>query len=106
MRNRGRQSGMRIGLLAATYMAAGTAVGGEPCCSITAIDLRSGTVTARELSGRRTIEFKVADTSALRALRVGQAVFADTGFRQIALTDGAAPCCAITIRPAEPVGTR
>lgn len=84
-----------------------SAIAAAPCCSITSIDLRSGTVTARELTGKRTFQFKVADAALLKSLKVGQSLFADTAFRKVSLRNDAAPCCAIiNVRSAEPAGIR
>ena len=68
----------------------------EPCCNITALDAKTQTVTARETRTGRTFQFKVADTKALSALKVGQAVHADFKTMKVSLNpDGAAPCCGI-----------
>jgi len=74
----------------------------EPCCSITAVDAKTQTVTASETRTRRTFQFKVADTKALSTLKVGQAVHADFTTMKVSLDpDGGAPCCAIVdLRPA------
>lgn len=90
-------------LLLSAAGAAAPALGGEPCCGITAVDMRSGTVTARELDGRRMLQFKVDDPAVLRGLKVGQQVHADAALRRVSL-DGVQPCCAIiNVRPADPV---
>ena len=77
-----------------------------PCCAITAIDVRTGIVSARDRANGRVIRFKVADAALLRSVKVGQSVYADSGTQKVSL-DGAAPCCAIlNVRPAEPAGQR
>ncbi len=81
------------------------AAAAEPC-SITAIDARTGIVSARDRANGRVIRFKVADAALLRSVKVGQSVYADSGTQKVSL-DGAAPCCAIlNVRPAEPAGQR
>ena len=80
------------------------AAAAEPCCSITAIDARTGIVSARNHANGRVIRFRVADAALLRSVKVGQSVYADSGTQKVSL-DGAAPCCAIlNVRPAEPAG--
>ena len=66
----------------------------EPCCSITALDAKTQTVTAKETRTGRTFQFKVADTKLLTALKFGQAVHADFKTMKVSLNpDGIAPCC-------------
>ncbi len=72
-----------------------TAWADEPCCSVTAIDARSATVTAREKANGRLFKFHVANASLLRALRVGAPVYANFSKKQVSL-DGKSACCAIT----------
>ncbi len=66
----------------------------EPCCSITAIDAKAGTVTAREIGSKRTFQFQVSDAALLRSLRVGQAIAADFKTRKVSV-DPQEPCCSI-----------
>lgn len=81
---------------------AGTAAGhvkgavdpGEPCCGITAIDARSGVVTARVSATGRTFRFTVTDAATLQSLRAGQGVWADFATKKVRIY-GAAPCCSI-----------
>jgi hypothetical protein len=47
---------------------------GTPCCAITAVDQRTGVVTARVNATGATYQFTLADRSALAGLRVGQAI--------------------------------
>jgi hypothetical protein len=90
--------------LTMTLMLAFTAMAGvipagavEPCCAITAIDMRTQIVTARDTRSGRTFQFKVADT---KTLRVGQAVQADFKTMKVSLTlDASEPCCAIVDAP-------
>jgi hypothetical protein len=81
----------------------GAATAAAPCCAITAIDQRTGIVTAVDSADNSTIQFKPA-ASLLRSLKVGQKVYVDPRTRKVSL-DGAAPCCnAVSVKPAEPVG--
>jgi len=88
-------------------LALGTLIGfapadaGEPCCSITAIDAKTQTVTARETKTGRTFQFKVTDTKLLPSLKIGQAVHADFKTMKVSLDpDGVTPCCAVVSAPA------
>jgi hypothetical protein len=66
-----------------------------PCCGITAIDARTGIVTARDTVSQRTFQFKVPDARLLRTLRVGQKIFADFTARTVTLAANQRPCCSI-----------
>ena len=79
---------------------AGSAMTGTPCCEITAINKTTGIVTAREKSGRRTIEIK-ATPAQLQNLRVGQDLFANLETKQASL-DGKTLCCGLTFAAATP----
>ncbi|MGH7637274.1 MAG: hypothetical protein ACREOK_06440 [Gemmatimonadaceae bacterium] len=68
--------------------------GGSPCCAITAIDVRSGTVTARVQATGRTFQFRMTDRAALAGVRAGQQVWADFGAKRVGLKP-ADPCCGI-----------
>jgi Cu/Ag efflux protein CusF len=69
-----------------------------PCCNITGIDVRVGLVTARVAATGKTFSFKVTNASLLNSLKVGQAVYANFGTRQVSVS-GAAPCCNIVGGP-------
>jgi hypothetical protein len=74
-----------------------TANAGEPCCSITAIDARAQTVTAKENATARTFQFKVADAKALSTVKVGQVIGADfTSMKVFLQPDAQEPCCNLT----------
>jgi hypothetical protein len=60
---------------------------------ITAIDARAGVVTARDATGKLTLQFKVTDAALLKSLKVGQKVQADVGTQRVSI--GGAVCCAI-----------
>ncbi len=101
--------GARRLLILASFLAivllATPAWAATPCCNVTAIDARTGMVTAREKATGRTFQFKVTNPAQLRGLKVGQAVAADfkTGKVSVHLA-GAAPINGVLVKPAEPVG--
>lgn len=64
------------------------------CCIITAIDPRTGLVTAKDTGAGTTFEFKPSDPRQLAFVRVGQLVFANFPTKQVSL-DGTVICCAI-----------
>lgn len=68
------------------------------CCNITAIDLNTGMVAAREIATGKTFQFKVVSAALLKTLKTGQGVYANFGTHQVSV-DGAAPCCAIVGAP-------
>lgn len=72
-----------------------------PCCAITAIDAATGVVTAKVTANGAAFQFKVTDGRLMRALRVGQGVYANFSARQVSL-DGRSACCAITSGPTAP----
>lgn len=51
--------------------------GAAPCCVITAIDGRTGVVTAREGASGRTFQFTVNEANLLRSLKMGQPLEGD-----------------------------
>ncbi|MGQ0702984.1 MAG: hypothetical protein ACT4PM_07630 [Gemmatimonadales bacterium] len=63
-----------------------------PCCGITAIEARTGIVTAQEGSTGHVFQFEIKDRAVLRGLKVGQKVWADFAAGKVRLD------------PAEPVG--
>ena len=67
----------------------------DPCCGITGIDQKAGTVTAKETATGRTFTFKVTDAKLLSSLKIGQGVYANFSTKQVSL-DGFVPCCGIT----------
>jgi hypothetical protein len=66
-----------------------------PCCTVTAVDVRTGTVTAVETATGRTFEFHVANAKLLATLHAGSPVYANFSAKQVSL-DGEAQCCVIT----------
>jgi hypothetical protein len=80
-----------------TALAASDASAGEPCCSVTAVDARSGVVTARETATGRTFQFKLDDIALASSVKVGQMVEADFKTMKVTVRPaGGAVCCAIT----------
>ena len=66
-----------------------------PCCGITAINPRSGEVTAKVAATGKLFQFMVTNPQTLESLRIGQGVFANFAARQVSL-DGRIACCQIT----------
>jgi hypothetical protein len=74
------------------------------CCTVTAIDVRTGTATAIETATGRTFEFHVPNPRLFATVRVGTPVYANFSTKQVSL-DGKTPCGEITqINPAPPRG--
>jgi hypothetical protein len=67
----------------------------EPCCTIKAIDAKSGLVTARENASGKTFTFKAPEAT-LKGLRVGKSIDADFKSGQVSIDEQ--PCCAV-VRP-------
>jgi hypothetical protein len=84
----------RMTLLLLTYLALAVPAWAAEPASITAIDVRTGVVTAMDAGKARKIQFKVTDAALLKRLKIGQKVQADLGTQKVSV-DGAAPCCAI-----------
>jgi hypothetical protein len=83
-----------------SILALGWAMGIAPATAaepvgITAINARTGVVTAVDGARSRTIQFKVENAKLLKGLAVGQIVSADFDASKVGLAPGA-PCCAIT----------
>jgi hypothetical protein len=75
------------------------------CCSITAIDVRTGNISAKVSASGQTFQFRVNDTQLLPSLRVGQGVYANLGAKEVSL-DGksiAGPIVSISAPPLERV---
>jgi hypothetical protein len=77
----------------------------RPCCGVTAIDQRSGVVTARENARGRTFQFTVTNAALLRTVRIGQEVYANFTTQQVSL-DGRKACCAIVNSKQAPVSPK
>jgi hypothetical protein len=61
---------------------------------VTAIDARTGVVTAVNGARSLTVQFKVANAVTVKALKVGQVVSADVGAKKVSINHQE-PCCAI-----------
>jgi hypothetical protein len=66
-----------------------------PCCNVTAVDVRTGTVTAIETATGRTFEFHVTNAKLLATLHAGSPVYANFSAKQVSL-DGKTPFGVIT----------
>lgn len=64
------------------------------CCNVTAIDSRTGIVTAKEETTGRTFEFRVTNAALLATLHPGSPVYANFKTKQVSL-DGKTVCCEI-----------
>jgi len=68
----------------------------EPCCNITAINAKTGIVTARDTASGKTFKFTVNDKGMLKGLRAGDAVDANFAAGQVAIRKySGEPCCNI-----------
>lgn len=65
-----------------------------PCCSITAVDSRTGLVTAKENATERVFQFQASNAALLKLLRPGTQVYANFTAKQVSL-DGRNSCCQI-----------
>ena len=69
-----------------------------PCCNITAVDQRTGAVTARVKSTGQVFEFIESNASVRSTLKAGGVVYANFTNRQVSL-DGRTVCCQVTTLP-------
>ena len=56
---------------------------GTPCCSITAIDKKSGIVTAKNTATGETFKFKLGDAAQIRSIKIGDQVSTDSQTREV-----------------------
>jgi len=100
---------LRSALLVACVLFAGfstrAAAAARPCCQITSIDTRSGTVTAQDQATGQTFQFAVTDTLLLFTLKVGQSVSADLATRRVTAAGRTACCPIVTVSPSAPSRT-
>lgn len=67
-----------------------------PSGVVTAINAKTGIVTARDTTSGKTFKFTVNDKAMLKGLKVGDAVQADFAAGQVAIQKyGGQPCCNI-----------
>jgi hypothetical protein len=85
-----------LGLIVSGALAAlaPPALAATPCCSITAIDAKTGIVTARENASGKVFQFKAAEAT-LKGLHVGQAVEAEFKTGRVTIERDANPCCSV-----------
>ena len=67
-----------------------------PCCSIQAVDTRTGIVTAIDRATGQSFHFQ-ANPAQLQGLRPGQPVYGNAASGRVGLTQ-AAPCCSVVGR--------
>src|SRR6266478_5872766 len=70
-----------------------------PCCSIQAVDTRTGIVTAIDRASGQSFQFQVTNPAQLQGLRPGQPVYGNAASGRVGLTQ-ASPCCAVVGRGA------
>ena len=87
--------------LVALLATAGRAHAVAPCCGVTAIDARTGIVTAKDNASGQVFQFHVPQAASLRTLRVGSSVYADFATKKVSLKPSD-PCCSITAMSAAP----
>ena len=68
-----------------------------PCCSIQAVDTRTGIVTAIDRATGQSFQFQVTNPAQLQGLRPGQPVYGNAASGRVGLTQ-AAPCCSVVGR--------
>ena len=74
-----------------------------PCCTITAIQAATATVTAKVNANGNTFQFKVTNARTLAGLKVNQAVYANFTTHQVSI-DGRSACCTVGSGPTPPPG--
>src|SRR5438477_464233 len=90
--------------IAAAFVALGPgllprpAAAATPCCSIQAVDTRTGIVTAIDRATGQSFQFQ-ANPAQLQGLRPGQPVYGNAASGRVGLTQ-AAPCCSVVGRSA------
>src|SRR5207248_4323317 len=68
-----------------------------PCCSIQAVDTRTGIVTAIDRATGQSFQFQVTNPAQLQGLRPGQPAYGNAASGRVGLTQ-AAPCCSVVGR--------
>ncbi len=56
-----------------------------PCCSITAIDTKTGIVSAKDTATGETIEFRLVDAAQIRNIKIGDQVSTDSNTREVSV---------------------
>ncbi|MBZ5540586.1 MAG: hypothetical protein LAN61_08720 [Acidobacteriia bacterium] len=76
-----------------------------PCCTITAINSRAATVSAKVNSTGQSFEFRVPNAKLLAGLHPGQGIYANFKAKQVSL-DGRTACCEIiNLSPEEQISS-
>jgi len=70
-----------------------------PCCSIQAVDTRTGIVTAIDRATGQSFHFQVTNPAQLQGLRPGQPVYGNAASGRVGLTQQS-PCCTVVGRGA------
>ena len=91
---------MRLTMLLVATIVAATPARAQtpPCCSITAIQSRTGVVAGRVNANGSTFEFKVTNAALLTSLKVGRAIYVNFTTRQVSI-DGRSACCTVSSGP-------
>lgn len=87
-------------LLALFFGGPATVAQTAPCCTITAVNARTATVTAKINSTGQLFEFRVSNARLLAGLRAGRGIYANFKAKQVSL-DGRTACCEIISQPAD-----
>ncbi len=56
-----------------------------PCCNITAIDTKTGIVTAKDIATGETIRFRIGDTAQIKNIKIGDPVSMDSQTREMTI---------------------
>jgi len=95
-------SGMALILGASIAVSVPPEVGaGTPCCSITAVDRKTGIVTAKNTATGETIKFRLVDAAQIGNIDIGNQVSTDSQARQVTV-HGFQPVEGILIRTPMP----
>ena len=58
-------------------------IAGTPCCSITAVDRKTGIVTAKNTGTGETFKFRLGDAAQIGNIKIGDQVSTDLQTRQV-----------------------
>ncbi|MCR4301296.1 MAG: hypothetical protein NUV51_06770 [Sulfuricaulis sp.] len=76
--------GMALIIGASTAVSIPPEVGaGTPCCSITAIDMKTGIVTAKNTATGGTFEFRLGNAAQIKNIKIGDQVSTDFQTREV-----------------------
>ena len=56
---------------------------GTPCCSVTAVDVKTGIVTAKNTATGETFKFRLVDAGKIGNIKIGDQVSTDLQTRQV-----------------------